>query len=184
MASLYQRLLGNAWNDLDAAVRFMHLVEGEVRAAGMFRVRVGRGWPARGLARFLRMPSAGDAVPTRLIVRADGQREEWVRAFECRKLVTMQWEGPDRTLIERWGILAFRFHLEVVGRTLRYQQIGVALRLGPISVPMPRRLAPQVVAEEGPDGGENQSRVSVQVHVPFVGLLVAYEGTLIGEEPM
>jgi len=179
---LYPRLLGDSWNNLDVTVRHLHVQGRPVRATGSFRIRHGTGRLARGLLRLCGMPSAGAGVPTQLVVTPHGHREQWVRTFGDQPLATTQCGRGRDVLVERLGILEFRFRLEVTDGELIYRQTGMALCLGPLSVLLPRWIAPEVVAREGPAGMPNRTQVSVQVLMPWVGLLIAYEGAVTSEE--
>ena len=179
---LYPRVLGDSWNNLDETVRHFHVQGRPVRATGSFRIRHGNGRLAGWLLRLCGMPPAGAAVPTQLVVTPHGHGEQWVRTFGDQPLATTQCGRGRDLLVEHLGMLEFRFRLEVTDGVLIYRQTGVALCLGPLSVPLPRCVAPHVVAREEPGGGANQTHVSVQVLMPWVGLLIAYEGTVTSEE--
>jgi hypothetical protein len=56
----------------------------------------------------------------------------------------------------------------------------VALCLGWLRVPLPRWLGPRITACES--GERDQVHVSVDVQVPLLGRLLAYQGTLTVEE--
>lgn len=178
-ARLYERLLGEAWNDLDEPVRRLHERGTGPCGEGLFAVRRGKLF-ARGLARLAGLPSGGEAVRVCLSVTQteDGAAEHWHRTFEGRVFDTWQREGEGRLLAERAGPVELLFRLSVEGGTLVYTQAGAALRVGPLRVPLPRALAPRVEAREcGAEDGED-----VHVHVsstaPFVGLMLSYEGRL------
>jgi hypothetical protein len=175
---LYQKLLGGSWPDLDLALRRLHDSGETVRAVGVFRVRNGSGRLARALARLARLPAAGDAVDVRLQVTARKDGEEWRRTFAGRPLVSSQSNRCAGLLVERMGIVEMRFRLEAVGGALNYQMVSVALRLGSLRVPLPCRLSPCVTAWEKAVDDTNQIHVSVDVTVPLLGRLLAYDGIL------
>lgn len=176
--ALYPRLIGTFWQELDEAVRRVHLNGESVRATGSLRVRHGKGWLARLLLWLFRMPPAAEAVETRLVITPYGHGEKWLRVFGNWPLVTMQGEQAGGLLLERFGVLEFRFRLEVAEGSLVYRQISAVFRLGPLSLPLPRWLAPHVAAREKPVGDRNQIHVSVEVNFPLLGPLIAYEGKL------
>jgi Domain of unknown function (DUF4166) len=68
--------------------------------------------------------------------------------------------------------------LEVVGGALSYQTVSAALRLGSLRIPLPYRLSPYVTAWEKAVGDTNQINVSVDVTLPLLGRLIAYDGIL------
>src|SRR5437868_9093763 len=172
---LYPQLLGSAWSDLHETVKRLHMETAPVQATGSLRIRHGNGRIARCLLSLFGMPPAGEAVPTRLAISLYGNGEKWLRTFGDRLLVSTQWPGGRGLLAERFGALELRFRLKVHDGALVYQQTGVALRLLLIPIPLPGWLAPEVAAREKPGGGLNQTHVCVQVVLPWVGLLIAYE---------
>jgi len=179
--TLYPRLLGASWHDLDEAVRQAHYVGKPVRSSGWLQVRHGSGWLARLLVWLLRMPLAGDAVRTRLVVTPQGKRERWQRSFGARFLVTTQWEESGNLLAERMGPLEIYFRLHATNRALVYRQTGAALRLGPWRLDLPSWLAPRVVAQEEPGGHPERIHVAVEIVAPLLGLLISYDGAMVKE---
>jgi hypothetical protein len=81
-------------------------------------------------------------------------------------------------LVERLGIMEMMMRLEVGGGALSYQTVNAALRLGFLRVPLPNRLSPHVMALEKAVGDTNQIHVSVEVALPLLGRLIAYDGIL------
>ena len=71
-----------------------------------------------------------------------------------------------------------RFRLEVVGGALAYRTTSAALCLGSLRVQLPRWFTPRVEALERPVGEGGQVDVSVKAHLPLLGCLIAYDGTL------
>ncbi len=177
-SGLYSRLLGDSWRDLDKALRCLHGAGANVHAEGVFRVRQGSNRVARVIARWSRMPAAGDAVDIRLKVTADEKGEEWRRTFAGHPLVSLQLYRDDGLLVERMGMVELRFRLTVAGGSLNYQTESAALSLGSLSLPLPNWLSPRVIARERAVGDLNQVHVSVDVSFPLLGRLIAYDGML------
>jgi Domain of unknown function (DUF4166) len=175
---LYQKLLGASWSDLDVVLRRLHDSGETVRAVGVFRVRLGNNRLARTAARLARLPAAGEAVDVRLQVTAQEEGEEWRRTFAGRPLVSMQYDRGAGLLMERLGTVEMLLRLEVGGGALSYQTLSAALRLGFLRVTLPYRLSPYVTAWEKAVGDTNQIHVSVDVTMPLLGRLIAYEGIL------
>jgi uncharacterized protein DUF4166 len=130
------------------------------------------------MARLARLPAEGEAVAVRLQVIAQEEVEEWRRTFAGRPLVSMQYDRGAGLLVERLGIVEMMLRLEVGGGALSYQTVGAVLRLGLLRVPLPYRLSPYVTAWERAVGDTNQIHVSVDVAMPLLGRLIAYDGIL------
>ena len=175
---LYLKLLGASWPDLDVAIQGLHDSGETVHAAGVFQVRHGSNRLARALARLARLPAAGEAVDVRLQVSAREEGEEWRRTFAGHPLVSLQSDPGVGLLVERMGIVEMRFRLAVAGGALSYQTVSAVLRFGSLRVPLPHRLSPCVTAWERAVGDMNRIQVSVNVNLPLLGRLIAYDGIL------
>jgi hypothetical protein len=175
--SLYARLLGTAWTQLAVEVREAHLDGERLCCSGVFRIQHGTSWLSRIVAAILRLPRAGDAVATQLTVLRTRDGEKWVRRFAKNTMTTTQAADASGLLIEHFGMFEMRVRLEVVAGTLIYTQVGAALRLGMLRVPLCRRLWPHVTASEEANG-KNGTHVSVRVTLPLAGLLISYDGCL------
>jgi len=152
-----------------------------MRARGRLRIVHGRNWYARLIARALRMPRAGDAVETELVVMRDESGERWMRIFASQRLDSRQYPVGDGDVAERFGAIEFRFHLEGSGATTSYRQVGVALVAGPIRVPLPRVCAPVVTAREDVTGPGTR-HIDVRLDLPIVGPILSYAGTIVLDE--
>lgn len=184
--ALYPALLGAAWAQLDERVRRMHAL-GRAEGAGVFGIQRGRGVLARMMAALLGFPRAGEAVPTRLVVRSQPYRgascEFWQRCFGEQKLVSRQYAGRDGLLAERFGCLELRLRLQAAGGALRLLPAGSALALGGLRIRLPGRMSPRVEGRvAAAPGAGGRLEVSVTVAAPLAGLLLAYEGYLDLEE--
>jgi hypothetical protein len=184
--ALYPGLLGAAWIELDERVRRMHAL-GRAQGAGVFRIQRGHGVLARVVASLLRFPRAGEAVPTRLVVRSEPYRgascEIWQRSFGEQKLLSRQYAGRDGLLAERFGCLELRLRLQASGGALRFLPGGSALAFGALRIRLPGRMSPKVEGRvAAAPGARDRLEVSVTVVAPIAGLLLAYQGHLDLEE--
>jgi hypothetical protein len=180
--TLYETLVGPAWDGLPASIRRAHLRADGLEAAGVLRVARGRSRAARALARLCRLPEAGEAVPVRLSVRREARGERWVRRFGAHTLVTSQCALGDGILAERFGALEFRFRLTPTACGLGYLHLATRLCAGRLRVPLPGWLAPRVAASEAATLSPERTQVRVTVSLPLLGLLLAYEGELTVDE--
>jgi Domain of unknown function (DUF4166) len=127
----------------------------------------------------MRLPAAGETIETMLLVTPLEDGERWQRAFAGNAFITEQRAARGQLLAERFGLFEVLFHLNVEKGALLYHQAGVALRLGNLRVPLPRWLAPQIVASESAQEAQESSvHVSVRVNAPLVGLLIEYMGDI------
>ena len=178
MLGLYPRLLGPAWFELDEAVRRAHAAGEVVRASGSFRVRHGTPRLVRLLLRLARVPRSAEAAEAQLVVWRRGAAERWCRRFAGVPLISVQREGAAGLLVERVGVVEMRFRLAVVGGGLEYRQVGLALRLGPFRLPLPRWAWLRVAAREEAGGEPDRTRLAVEIRAPTGGLLFAYDGSV------
>jgi Domain of unknown function (DUF4166) len=175
--NLYRRIIGSAWSNLAEPVQRFHLIDGEVCFHGNFSVGHGTNFLARLLVRLLQMPDAGQNLNTCLVVTALADGERWRRTFGESDFVTEQHEC-DGNLHEYLGMMEFCFHLDVFRGVLIYQHSKTALRFGSLRVPLPRLLAPRIVASEWAPANESRVHGSVRVTAPIIGLLITYKGYL------
>lgn len=177
--ALYPSMVGPQWAHLGEPVQRLHMATtSALHASGRFTVRHGDRGPARLLARLLGLPAPGSDVAVKLVVTPHARGERWERAFGASPLVSEQRAGEGGLMIERLGPTEVRYRLEVAGGALFYRQVGTALRLGPIGLPLPRWLAPQIVARESAMPDEKSTHISVKVSLPLLGLLVSYKGSV------
>ena len=173
MTSLYRRLLGPSFDRLPPALRRFHDVTTEWRGHARFRVTRGRGWLRNLLARLGGLPRAGDDVPVKLRIIAEGDGERWVREFDTHRLESVQraWRG---LLVESFGALTLGFRLAVEPPALRLSPARVWVLGG---LPWPRFLAPHGHGVEV--GREDGCAIVATAEAPLLGMLARYEGLVI-----
>jgi len=148
-----------------------------VRGYGVFRVGRGDTRTARAFAVLLRLPPAGDAVETRLIVTPAGDGELWLRTFGTHALNTRQYPIGDGCFAERHGVVEFRFRREPCHGGTIFRQLDCAIVVGPLRAGLPRWCAPNVAARED-RLGERRVRIDVCVSLPLVGPIIRYAGEI------
>lgn len=173
-ASLYRRILAEQFDALPGVLRRFHDHPGGGCACGDLRVVRGQGHLSRLIGAVLGLPQAGDAVPVRLRVAVEGDRERWVREFASRRVETVQWEH-EGLLFERFGPTAFASELVLDGVCLRYEFRRAWL----LGIPLPRWLAPDVTGAV--QAGDNGWTLVTEISLPLAGRLVRYDGWVVTE---
>jgi Domain of unknown function (DUF4166) len=172
---LYRRLLGEAWDRLPAPIRTMHGVTGALTAQGVASVERGPGWLAGLVARLMRFPPAGGAVPVSVTFRVRDGKEHWSRTFGSANFASVQALGNgrfERLLCERFGPLRFGLALRVEDDRLWL----LLRRWSFLGLPLPRAWAPRGDAYESADDG--RFNFHVEICHPLLGLIVRYRGWL------
>ncbi len=171
MASLYRRILGEAFDTLPPVLRRFHDQECGGSASGTFCVIHGKGWLCRRLARLGRLPDPGSAVPVRLRVVSEGPRERWIREIGGRRLETLQW-GHHGLLVEAVGPFRSGYRVDAGPEGMRLRSVRGWL----YALPIPSALAPRIEAVVAAPG--NAWHVRVRIVLPLLGLLAGYEGEI------
>jgi hypothetical protein len=178
-ASLYQRILGSAWQDLPAPIRAMHNIH-HATASGFAEVVAGTSLMARLVARVFRFPRAGKEVPvTVAFERAKDGRERWSRTFGSHRFSSLQSEGRDRSrhlVVERFGPFAFAMAV-VVERA----QLKLVLRRWTLfGLPLPLALGPWTKAKE--EAIDGRFHFDVEIGHRLTGSIVRCRGWLVPDQ--
>ena len=177
---LYARILGSSWLDLAPCIQRLHTTFSPNALRGRFEIRRGKRWAPRACAEWLRLPGEASSVDVQLVVEQRRRDEMWVRQFGKVRIITTQWRSEEGLLWERFGKIELGFRLGLDDGQLVYRQQKARLHMGCCSLPLPRWFAPRVSATEKTCG--NDVKVSVEVRLPWLGLLVAYDGLVYGNE--
>lgn len=167
---LYARVGGQGFEELPDAVRRLHDFHGDSGAEGEATVERGRSTVARILASAMRMPPPG-RWPLHVEFRERGGIERWTRDFGGHRF-TSELRASGGRLVERFGAVRLLFDLPC-GRD------GLEMRLRRWSffgLPMPRALAPRIIARETERNG--RFAFEVEVSLPWGPRIVRYAGTL------
>jgi hypothetical protein len=169
VATLYRRLLGEAFDSLPPVLRGFHDREKGGSATGIFSVVHGKGRLRGMLARLGRLPDPGRAIPVRLWVVTEGPRERWIREIGHRRLETVQWIGQG-LLIEVAGPFRCGYQVDASREGMRLRSV----RGWFYGLPLPPVLTPRVEAVVTAHG--DAWHLNVRIELPLLGLLAGYEG--------
>lgn len=172
---LYHRLLGDAVGRLPPVIRRMHAAEPRLVAQGSGTVTRGDNPIARGLARLLGLPAAGEDRPLRVTFESVAGGERLSRHYPDATLTTLQMEAgpPDSGLLaERLGPFSLTLQLRASAEGLDFMLIGVRWQ----GMPVPRPAWPRLYASERAEG--NIYLFHVRIDLPMLGRLIEYKGRL------
>lgn len=165
-------------HDTTARFRFvaaLHETVDDTLWRGTAEVQTGRSPLAAVVRRLVGFPRSGTAVPVRVAIRRDGDREIWLRDFGGKRFHSkMTLAGPAGAgrVAERFG--PFRF---VIALEPRAGGLGFPVVRGWfLGLPLPRRLLPTSDTQES--GNDGRFRFDVSIRLPLAGLVVRYRGDL------
>lgn len=171
MPSLYQRALGSAYTLLPPAVRHFHSLRGHTVLQGWVETEAPSSLAARLLAVMLGTPRHPTQGMLHFELLATPEAERWTRHFPAHTMRSTL-RLVNGQVVERLGATRLSFALGADQATLRMSLTGLRF----LGLPCPRRLLPQVVAEETGHDGQLHFRVSAAL--PLVGRVAAYRGHL------
>lgn len=169
--TLYREILGDRFALLPPAVQALHDHPGEAVYAGTCYVKRGTNLCAHLLADLLSLPKASPHAEVTVRFQTRGDTEIWERHFNGRKFKSLQWQEGE-LLYEHipFTTLVFRVNANSEKLALELQHLLV------FSIFKLRWFIPQVIAEEREVEGKFQFFISTTL--PFLGLLIEYQGTL------
>jgi hypothetical protein len=175
--SLYERVLGSAFDCLPDAVRGMHRPGWGMTSAGLAAVDGPDGFVARLVAAVFRFPPAGENIELTVRISPSEGAERWTRNFAGRRFASLLSPAArPGCMVEQFGPFLFELEL-LVGKAGVLGMPVKAWRLGPL--PLPRSLAPTSIVTEDVDNC-GRFRFDVELRLPFrLGRLVRYRGWLV-----
>jgi predicted DCC family thiol-disulfide oxidoreductase YuxK len=176
-ASLYRKMLGEAWNTLPPAVRTMHEATTDFVAGGRAEIKRGANILAKLVFRLIGSPPSGSDVPVTVAFRMKEGGELWTRNFAGNRFSSFQTAGRGRRthlLNERFGLFTFGIALVTEGGKMRL----IPRRWSALGLPLPLALIPGGEAFENVDA-EERFHFDVEIRLPLVGLIVSYKGWLV-----
>jgi len=169
--SLYRRVLGSRFDELEPRIREFHDATNPIEVRGEFNVLRGPSLFGNFLTDRSHFPRSCEALPVSLRVEPTPAGERWYRSFGDS--VVESWQCEEHGLLaERFGSLVMYLHAEVVAGALEVTDIRSTFR----GIPLPPFLTPRVYAH----GIDNDGGIQVLVRIsssPF-GLLVEYRGAV------
>ncbi|MHA7774208.1 DUF4166 domain-containing protein [Roseibium sp. M-1] len=171
--SLYQSILGSAFDSVPDKIREMHTFARV--AKGTADVSRGDGWAVRLICRLAKLPEARPNVPVETTFEPISGGERWTRRFDGQPFQTDMMAGTGEAypcMLEWLG--PFLFKMRVTATTEGIDLTPETVSLGPLPVPL--ALAPKAVGHERVRDGKY--RFSVEVTFPLIGKVFGYDGWL------
>jgi hypothetical protein len=169
--TLYEQLLGPGFSGLPETLRALHGVRGRETWTGRAGVVRGEGRVARLCAAVAGLPPAMRDAPASVEFIADRWSETWKRNFGGHGMAS-RLACHEGLLRERLGPILFHFELVAANGEISWRVASVRV----LGLPLPARLFRGVQCREREWQGRYE--FSVEAALPWVGLVVRYEGWL------
>ena len=160
----------------------LHFGTRSLSADGVFDLRGGSGFRVRLLSSFLRLPPPARAVRLKLHIERDSQHEMWHRSFGGRSLDAWFERTPSGEMIEVFGPLRLQYRMRASSGALVLELRSANIRLGSMSLRLPRWAAPKVRARAWVRDDDGCVHAFIAVLAPWGDLLLAYRGHLEGAQ--
>ncbi len=172
---VFRAVLGEAWQELPAAIRELHDLDGIGRFSGRASVIRGRSWIAKFIGRVVGLPPAAGNLPVDVTINSTGDGENWTRNFDGHIFSSVMTAGRGRfsyLVCEKFGPVNFAMALVLENGRLNYVPRDWTF----LGMPMPRFLAPQGQTYEYVEDGK--FHFHVEIDLPLIGHVVTYQGWL------
>ncbi|CAN7208307.1 SDR family NAD(P)-dependent oxidoreductase [Agrobacterium tumefaciens] len=172
---LFRQLLGPAFDDLPPRLRELHDSKDPRQWSGVAEIRRGQGMLASMISALVGFPQAGKQIPVSVTFTPEKGKERWTRNFGGRRFSSTQSAGLGKDqylLAERFGVVTVALALVLDGGRLAL----IPRRWHLLGVPLPGFLLPKGQSFESEENG--RFHFDVEISLPFIGLVVAYKGTL------
>ena len=172
---LFRQLLGPAFDDLPPRLRELHDSKDPRQWSGVAEIRRGQGMLAIMISALVGFPQAGKQIPVSVTFTPEKGKERWTRNFGGRRFSSRQSAGRSKDqylLAERFGVVTVALALVLDGGRLAL----IPRRWHLLGVPLPGFLLPKGQSFEFEKNG--RFHFDVEISLPFIGLVVAYKGTL------
>ena len=174
-ATLYEKILNTAYQDLPKQVQKIHGSNDTRRWSGFARATGGNTIFARLIAKLIGFPKDNDNLPVTVTFTPNGTGELWERNFDGKRFHSYQDIGTgqnSRLLTEKFGIITVALAVLVKNDRLYLQP----RRWSCLGIPLPKSLLPKGDSYETQN--DEKFHFNVKVEAPIIGLIAAYQGWL------
>lgn len=173
--TLYERLLGNQFEDLPAQIQNVHDKKSGLVANGRCTVVRGSNLINRLIAEIVGFPRSGIRLPVTIEIEVNDQKEKWLRDIDGYSFSSILEDDHCKSrqcLSEKFGFMKFNFLLPTTNNGLSMELICFSV----FGISLPKMLWPIVKAKETVQ--EEKFYFDVKIVLPVTGLLVHYQGWL------
>jgi Domain of unknown function (DUF4166) len=172
MQSLYQRLLGTAFDSLDPILKRIHDDRHVKKYSGHCDIDSDRTFLPRLIAKVAGLPSRGTDVNVKVTMDCKDGAEKWAREFGAHPMQS-RLDFHQGKLRERLGLVVFTFDLAASPNRIDWHVVSA--RLWPLPIPI-TWLIECSASEEIIEG---RYTFHVKAHVRGIGMIVHYKGWLV-----
>jgi hypothetical protein len=172
MTSMYETVMGPAFEQLAEPVKSFHRTLGRRELHGWVHTEAPASFAARLLARCLGTPLSPSAGAIRFELDAQPDCEVWVRHFPHQTMGSRM-RLVRGELTEKLGPTLLHFGLAARESRLVMQLRGLRF----LGIPCPRWALPRIVAEE--EGRDGRLYFTVRAALPLIGQVAGYTGHLV-----
>ena len=174
-ASIYEQILGPAYDLLPASIQALHRPGSAATYRGQAGIVRGKNPFAKLLCLVFRFPKTGQDIPLDVSFILESGTEHWVRKFNGRKMHSSQERGTGRyehLMKERFG--PFTIGIALVVKDSQLHNITQCWSV--FGIPLPRFLCPggEVYEHET----DERFNFHVDIKAPLIGRIVKYRGWL------
>lgn len=173
--SVFQRVLGEAFDSLPEPVRALHAARGDETWTGTASVERGANPLAHLACAIIGLPAAIGQTPVKVEVLRRNGRETWRRTFGTQSFFSHLSLGQGRNarlILERFGPLTFPMALVARDGRLDFVIRGWSA----LGLPLPAALAPRSETFEAASNG--RFTFDVEIALPLIGRIIRYQGVL------
>ncbi len=173
--SIYQQVLGEAYEKLEKPLQDFHAARESFAKAGKADISNGKGPLAKLVRLLFGFPQARKDCPLTVNIGITEKGEHWDRRFDGKRMSSCQELGNGRQtglIVERFG--AVSVGLAMVENGGRLELIPRSWRF--LGLPMPKFLLPSGQIFE--HGANDCLNFNVEIRLPVVGSVVSYKGWL------
>jgi hypothetical protein len=165
-------------NRLHPDVARLHFGGEPLSAIGLFDLHRGSSVAVRLVGAILRLPPPARRVRLTLHIEREECRDVWHRSFGGHALDASFESSSPGKVIEGFGPLRLQYRMRAKLGALVLDLLSAHIRLGSISVRLPRWAAPRVRARAWVRDSDGLVHACIVVLAPWGDLLLAYRGYL------